>query len=46
MIKKYEIDENGKQVEARNELGFYEFMDGKEVLVKMFSDLHSVKSPS
>lgn len=46
MIKKYETDANGKQVEARNELGFYEFMDGKEVLVKMFSDLHSVKSPS
>lgn len=46
MIKKYETDENGKQVEARNELGFYEFMDGKEVLVKMFSDLHDIKSPS
>lgn len=46
MIKKYETDANGKQTEARNELGFYEFMDGKEVLVKMFSDLHSVKSPS
>lgn len=46
MIKKYETDANGKQTEARNELGFYEFMDGKEVLVKMFSDLHDVKSPS
>jgi len=46
MIKKYETDADGKQTEARNELGFYEFMDGKEVLVKMFSDLHDVKSPS
>lgn len=46
MIKKWDRDANGKQIESRNELGMYEFMDSKEVLNIMFNDLHDCDTPT
>lgn len=46
MIKQKIQDENGKWIDKRNELGFYEFMDKRDVLNLIFSQCHDVKSPS
>lgn len=46
MIKETVLDEDGHKVDKRNELGFYEFMDSHDVINKILSDCHKVKSPS
>lgn len=46
MIKQKVQDKNGNWTDKRNELGFYEFMDKRDVLNLIFSQCHDVKSPS
>lgn len=46
MIKQKVQDKDGNWTDKRNELGFYEFMDKRDVLNLIFSQCHDVKSPS